>query len=123
MATKTLNLKSLLVKINCKKTLIGESDTTSGNAYRITLTYKGKRCYFTFNDNYLNASEKKDFLYCLHLDAMAYECSRGFRDFARQFAYDCDHDAKRIYNACKKQSERLHKLFNAEEILILSTIE
>lgn len=122
-------LESLLAKIKCKKTYICKAYdypnglNTSGGAYRVTLTYNGKKCWFMFFDNSYNCSYKPDFLYCLLLDAKTYECSRDFYDFARSYAYDMDHDARRIYNACKKQSERLHKLFNEDEITILSTIE
>ena len=129
MTTTTLNLKSLLAKIKCKKTYICKAWEyphglkTSGGAYRVTITYKGKQCRFMFFDNSYNCSYKPDFLYCLWLDAGCYEESRDVYDFARQFGYEDMIEARRAYNTCKKQSERLHKLFNGAEIAILSTIE
>ena len=44
-------------------------------------------------------------------------------EFARQLGYNDMNEARRAYNSCKKQSERLHRLFNSTEIDILSTIE
>ena len=58
-----MTLKELLKQIKCKKSYMHKSDMTSGNAYRVTLTYKGKSCRFIFNDNYLNASKKKKTFY------------------------------------------------------------
>lgn len=122
-------LKELLSAIKCKKTYICKAWEypnglkTLGGAYRVTLTYKGKQCRFMFFDNYYNCSYKPDFLYCMYNEAWWYEGSQNVYDFARQCGYEDMDKARRAYKACKKQSERLHKLFNAEEILILSTIE
>ena len=38
------------------------------------------------------------------------------------FGYTDAKQAKQVYNACKKQSERLHKLFNNTEIETLEKI-
>lgn len=116
-------LKRLLGMIKCTKNYAGKSDMCSGDKFRVTLTYKGKRCSFVFHDNYKNASKKKDFLYCLYLDAMAYEQSRDVFEFAREYGYADWKEARKPYSACKAQSERLHKLFNEAEIDILSEIE
>lgn len=109
--------------IKCKREKIGKSDLTSGNAYKITLSYNGNWCSFVFNDNFKNRSTKKDFLYCLYLDAMAYENVRDVFEFAREFGYADWQKARKPYSACKAQSVRLHKLFNEQEIEILSEIE
>lgn len=125
-------LNRLLSTIKCSKTYLRKSDMCSGNAYRITLTYKGNRCSFVFHDNFKNASKKKDFLYCLVLDAQCYESTRDLYDFAREYGYlyyadvgdlDALKRAKKAFDSCRLQSERLHKLFNEQEIELLSTIE
>ena len=114
--------------IKYKRTYIGKSHITTGNAYKINLAYNHHYCSFVFNDNFKNESKKKDFLYCLLLDAMAYDQARDVYDFARTFGYDMytrEEIAKvrKIYYACREQSKRLHRLFNEQEIELLSMIE
>lgn len=116
-------LEKLLSMIKCKRSYLRNSEMCSGNAYRITLSYHGKRCSFVFHDNYKNESKKKDFVYCLVLDAQAYENTRDTYEFMREFGYKSFDKARKVRNACEKQSERLHRLFNDNEIDILSTIE
>ena len=103
----------VLEKIKVKKTLIGKSQMTSGNAYRVTLTYNGKKCSMVFNDNYRNGSDIKDFIYSLLLDAAGYD---NVESFMREFGYKEYSQGKKIYNACKRQYEKLTRLFNEEEI-------
>lgn len=112
----------LLNEINSTKTYIGKSDLTSGNAYRVTLTRNGKGIGFIFNDNIYNESDKNDFIYSLLSDSQAYESTRDLADFMHEFGYTDDKQAEQVYNACKKQSERLHKLFNDTEIETLEKI-
>lgn len=118
-------LNRLLSMIKCTKTYLRKSEMCTGDAYRVTLTYKGNRCSFVFHDNFRNESTKKDFIYCLVLDAQAYDNARDFYDFATEFGYDYtrDSEARKAYRACEKQSDRLHRLFNQQEIDILSEIE
>ena len=116
-------LEKLLSMIKCDKQRLGKSDVCSGDVYRITLYYNGNRCVFTFHDNYKNESTKRDFVYCLVLDAQAYESTRDTYEFMREFGYKSMDEARKVRKACEKQSERLHRLFNQNEIDILSTIE
>lgn len=109
-------------EINTTKTYIGKSNLTSGNAYRVTLTRNGVKVGFIFNDNIYNESDKNDFIYSLLRDSQAYENARDLTDFMLDFGYDDTTQAKKIYDACKKQSERLHKLFNDAEIETLEKI-
>ena len=107
----------LLNQIKFTKTNIGRSTLTSGDAYRITLTHKGRRCSFIFNDNYHNDSTKEDIINCLLMDADAYNNSRNFEDFAEEFGYSADSiKAYNIYKACKKQAEKVSRLFIDEEV-------
>lgn len=107
----------MLEKIKCKKTYLKKSDLTSGNAYRITLSYNGKKCGFVFNDNYLNESNKDDFVYCLLSDSGCYENSRNFNDFCYMFGYDNNSiKSLNIYKACKKQYEKVKRLFTDKEV-------
>ena len=120
-------LQRFLSMIKCKKVDLGKSTMTSGNAYRVTISYNGNWCRFVFNDNYQNKANKEDFLYCLWLDASSFEECRDVYDFAHSFCYDraCTpmSEVRKIYRACEKQSERLHRLFNENEINLISQIE
>ena len=118
--TKAVN--SFIDKIHCRKTYLRKSTMTSGNAYMVTLSYKGKRCSFVFNDNYGNASDKEDFLYCLVLDAQSFEGVEGLKEFKNEFGYNSYREAGKAYSACCRQSLRLHRLFTDEEIALLAML-
>lgn len=106
----------ILDKINVTKKLIGKSEMTSGNAYRVTISYNGKRVWFIFNDNYMNDADKKELVECLWLDATAYEYNQDLGDFINEFGYNDDIKAGiSAYNGCKKQYERFNKLFTKLE--------
>ena len=125
----TLTLEKLLDRIICLKKCLGKSEMTSGNSYEISVYYKRSRVQrqiqFVYNDNFKNASTKRDWLYALVLDAKSYEESVNEDDFALRFGYGlvANKEAHRIYKACKKQSRLLHWMFNEAEIALLSTIE
>lgn len=107
---------AILEKINCKKEYLRKSDMTTGNAYKVKLSYKGKRCEFVFYDNYRNESDKNDFLYSLLMDADAYNNSRDMADFADEFCYDDIRKCMKAYNGCKAQAEKVKRLFTEEEV-------
>lgn len=118
----TQTQKTLLNEINTTKTYIRKSDCTSGNAYRVTLTRNGVKVGFIFNDNIYNESDKNDFIYSLLRDSQAFEYCYNLADFMNEYGYTDGKQAKQVYDACKKQSDRLHKLFNDAEIEILEKI-
>lgn len=118
----TTEQEKLLSEINSTETYIGKSNFTAGNAYRVTLTRNGVKVGFIFNDNIYNESDKNDFIYSLLSDSQAYENARDLTDFMNEYGYTDEKQTKRVYNACKKQSERLHKLFNDSEIKTLEKI-
>ncbi len=108
----------MLNNVKITKTYIGKSEMTSGNAYRITMSKNGERIWFIFNDNYLNETDNKGLLECLYMDAIAYEYNDNMVNFFLEFGYEEDNieEGKKAYYGCKKQFERLHKLFTHEEI-------
>lgn len=118
----TQEQETLLNEIRTTKTYIRKSEMTSGNAYRVTMTRNGIKIDFVFNDNIYNESDKNDFIFSLLRDSQAYENARDLTDFMLDFGYDNIQQAKKVYIACKKQSERLHKLFNSTEIEIFENI-
>jgi len=106
----------LMNSIKTSKKLIGKSAMTSGNKYRITLSRNNKKVWFYFNDNIYNNSNIYDYLYCMLSDARLYE-NNTFKQFCADVDFDPDSlESYKIYLACKKQLQRLNKLFNQEEI-------
>ena len=111
------DMTKIFDKVNVTKKLIGKSEMTSGNAYRVNISYNGKRVWFVFNDNYLNSSSKKDLLDCLILDACSYDCCKSLTDFILEFGYEeMVEQGIKAYKGCKKQSDRLKKLFSSLEL-------
>lgn len=120
----TTQQEELLNTIKATKTYLKKSNLTSGDAFRVTLTHNKKRCCFIFNDNYFNESNKIDFVRILYDDATCYSDSCNFEDFCYILGYSSDSlKAYKIYKKCKKQHERLKKLFNDNEIEIISTLD
>ena len=111
-------MANFIDNVKVSKTDLGKSTMTSGNAYRITLTYNGKRASFIFNDNYRNEADKETFLVCLYNDAMAWAYHQCFEDFVWEYGYEIHQlkEAKKAYDECKKQDRRLSRLFSIEEI-------
>lgn len=122
MKELTKQQEEFLNKIKATKTYLDKSTMTSGNKYYITLQYNKKRISFHFNDNIYNDSDKNDFLHCLLYDSEAYSYTYNFADFMNELGLENESDAKKIYNACKRQYARLHKLFNESEIEMLEEI-
>ena len=86
---------------------------------------RGHKTYtFPFFDSAANYEENKrpskyDILACLD----TYDYIYRLEDFASEFGYDMeDKETKRTYNACMRQSKKLHGLFTDEELEMLSEI-
>ena len=111
----------MLEKIKMSKSCIRKSAMTSGNEYRVYLSYNGKKCSLSYHDNYLNKVEKSNVIYCLLMDAMAYESSMNFDDFCNEFGYSTGSitDTLKAYKGCKKNYDKVHRLFSESEIEIL----
>lgn len=77
--------------------------------------------FFDSAANYEKDEEpsKYDILACLD----TYDDIQGIEDFAFDFGYDIeDRETERTYNACMRQSEKLHGLFTDEELEMLAEI-
>ena len=105
--------------IQIKATLVGKSQMTSGNEYKIRLEHNGTFAILPYHTNINDIVDKQDIVECLLLDSEAYENTNDVTDFADTFGYTDYIKAKKAYQECKKQSERLHKLFDDNEIAIL----
>ena len=86
---------------------------------------RGCKTYtFSFFDSVANYEKdeepsKYDVLACLD----TYDYIQRIEDFVSEFGYDIeDRETKKIYNACMRQSEKLHWLFTDEELEMLSDI-
>lgn len=102
--------------VRANKVCMGKSKQTSGNEYSVVLKYNGNSITMLFHDNYKNESGKDDFLYALLMDAFAYEDNQNVEDFMLEFGYEDIEQATKIYKACEKQYNKLHRLFTEEEI-------
>lgn len=116
------DLQKLLSMIKCTKTYIRKSSVCSGDEFRITLTYKSKKAVFSFHDNYFNESDKSDFIRCLLIDCLAFDYTSDVYDFMREYGYNDMQVARFTYKMCEKQSKRVHRLFNDQELDILTEI-
>lgn len=113
-------INELLDSIKCTSVYYGKSTETAGNVYRVFLTRNHKHAWMYFHDNKYNESTLKDFLYSLVLDAQAYYNAGSFALFCQEFGYNLDSiKSYKIYEACKKQYLRLHRLFTIDEIELL----
>lgn len=104
----------ILKKIKTTKTRLRKSEMTSGDKFKVKITYNGKSCYMTFHDNFKNESKKEDFIYSLLLDADTYNNITSLADFMN-FGYTDEKEAKAIYNACKRQAQKVNYLFTEQE--------
>ena len=77
--------------------------------------YNNKKASFHFHDNYKNDSNKEDFIEALLNDAIAYESHSTIDGFMFEYGYEEPSKAKKVYDACKKQYNRLYKLFSKKE--------
>lgn len=111
----------LLDEVKMTKKCLGKSPMTSGKMYRIYLSYKGRKCSLVYHDNYLNEVEKSNVIYCLIMDAMAYEGSENFDDFCNELGYmeSSINAALKAYKGCKRNYDKVHRLFSENEIEIL----
>lgn len=118
----------LLNSIKTKKEYIEKSSLTSGNTYKVTITYNKKSCTMKFHDNYRNESDKLDFVMCLLMDSECFESASSYEGFCQDFGYEPYEEkyyypyygknkkSYAIYKACERQYKKLHRLFNDEEI-------
>ena len=92
--------------------------------YNCELRREHKTYIFPFYDSVANYEKDEkpseyDVLACLD----TYDYIQGIEDFASEFGYDIeDRETEKTYNACMRQSKKLHDLFTDEELEILAEI-
>lgn len=104
---------------------VDESRFNHHYRFEIRMSYNGKRCYFryaTSNLDWRNGKEELDesdymnALNCVLSDSYAAQCS--FNDFCSEFGYSDDSiKALKTYKECKRNAERLNKLFSGLDLL------
>ena len=93
--------------------------------FNCKMTYKGKSYQSTYQCNmqYSNMNNIKiDFIACVFMDKMSYDCCRDEEDFAANLGMDYYEDKKevnRCYKACQRASCKLNEMFSQEELEIL----
>lgn len=91
-----------------------------GDGYRFKLT-RGDRSFSTrYNDSVRNSGKDPNVagaLECVISDMYAYRNTLNYRDFCQEFGYEEDaYRGIRAYNACKRTSEQLGKMFTDNEL-------
>lgn len=88
--------------------------------FNITLSYNQQSITFDYQCNTtMTEPTKKDCLYCLLMDSSSYEYCENIDDFASEFGYEKVSECIEAFNGCKKNYQKLHKLFNNDEIEVL----
>ena len=84
--------------------------------YKCKIKYMGLSYTFKYQCNASYCEPNlNDCLDSLLLDASAYEESRDIIDFCNEFGYE-DIKGIKVYKACKKTYNAIHRLFTDEEI-------
>lgn len=112
------------IKVEWRESLDQENKFTSCHTrFDVKITYNKKYMVTTYqcNTSYKN-DMKKDILYCILMDASAYEYDSNIDDFQREFGYEKASELLKAFNGCKEAYEKVHKLFNKEELEQLNDI-
>ena len=104
---------------------VDESRFNHHYIFEIRMSYNGERCYFRYATSYmdwrngkeeLDESDYMNALNCVLSDS--YAAQGSFKDFCSEFGYSDDSiNALKTYKACKRNAERLNKLFSGLDLL------
>ena len=95
--------------------------TPNHTKFDCMIKYNGKQFSFPYQCNYHMNVNAKDAIYCLFMDAMGYEQNPDIDDFSSEFGYTSIKDAIRVYKACRRTYNALHRMFTDEELEQLYT--
>ena len=91
--------------------------TPAHRKYVCIIKYNGKQYTFNYQCNPNHTTPNvKDCIECLLSDAFAYDNAKDIFDFADEFGYVVNKETERIFKACKKTSNAIHRLFTDEEL-------
>ena len=91
--------------------------TSHHRKYACKIVYNKKQYSFNYqcNPNYTTPNVK-DCIVCLLSDTFDYDNAKDIFDFADEFGYVVNKETERIFKACKKTSNAIHRLFTDEEL-------
>lgn len=120
----------VMTKISCEPSAIfGPNDTQNHNKYRVQIRNKNGIVWFYWWDSVVNTKNKiaakpEDGLIALGIDAQAYNSTATIEDFIETFGYDKTEKsvAQKAFEGCKKQMERVKKMFSKEELDVLMNL-
>lgn len=112
------------IKVEWRESLDQENKFTSYHTrFDVKITYNKKYMVTNYqcNTSY-KKNMKKDILYCILLDASAYEDNGNIDDFRREFGYENINELLKAFNGCREAYKKIHELFNKEELEQLDNI-
>ena len=90
--------------------------------YEVYLSYRGKTLITDYQCNKRVEPTKEDVLSCLLLDTISYDSCNDIDDFQSSFGYEKVSECIKVYNGCKKSSERMHEMFSEDELEELNSL-
>lgn len=127
-SAKVSRVKSAYMDKNFKEISDGDYTTVGDWHNRFTISIKtesGQKSfhfYGSINDfnnhkNELSESDLSLAVYCIFSDAASYINAVDILDFKDEFGYEDSKEARRVYNACRKQATDLNDLgFSDDDI-------
>jgi len=100
-------------KISTRVSDLGKSNDTFGNKYLATIYYEKCKISFVFHANATNNTSKMTLLQALLSDADCYSEYQDIYSMEKMFGSD---NINNIFNGCRRQFYRLHRLFTHREI-------
>ena len=125
MTDETRNeiLKEMHVHVSVLSSQVINSPFANGYCRKYYLKLYNRRGTYTFTYHgsvydYCNHKrlDKLNVIYCVLMDASAYDNCRDIDDFASEFGYDTPSKLIKAYEGCEKASQALRRMFNSEEL-------
>lgn len=95
--------------------------------YKVIMKYNGHQFSCTYQCNVRFTPNVNDIIECIISDMYSYDNTTDMEDFAMEFGYELydeypkyNKETERIYKACKRTSEAMHKMFTDTELEMLS---
>lgn len=108
-------------KLVNKKLQEWEGNERKSNHFVVTLENENRRVSFDFFDSVNNFNAGKTELDAYSVLACCsgdYHCPETFEEFCSEFGYDADsRKAEKTFKACQKQSAKLKKIFDTQEMV------
>ena len=107
--------------VNAKLPTRSTSETRKNNHFVVTLKNNNTQISFSFFDsenNFRAGKNELDAYSVLACCSSEYHCPETFEEFCNEFGYNEDSiKDKKTFDACKKQSAKLKKIFNTKKMV------